>query len=61
MNAIERMLSRPTAKPYRSREIEANEKPYLNDDGLLDFHPGDVENPKKYVIRLPSFSREVSF
>ena len=48
MDRIERLLSRPTAKPYRSRQIEAGEKPFLNDNGLLDFAPGDIENPKNW-------------
>ncbi|KAG9241059.1 major facilitator superfamily domain-containing protein [Calycina marina] len=47
MNAlqkIERILSRPVAKPYRSKHI-GNGEPYLNADGNVDFYPGDVENP----------------
>lgn len=48
MDTIERMLSRPTAKPYRSKAIESTEEPYLNENGLLDFSPGDIENPKNW-------------
>ncbi|KAH6663393.1 major facilitator superfamily domain-containing protein [Halenospora varia] len=48
MDRIERLFSRPTAKPYRSRAIEAGEKPYLNENGLVDFSPGDIENPKNW-------------
>ncbi|KAG9520061.1 MFS general substrate transporter [Aureobasidium sp. EXF-12298] len=48
MQRIERLLSRPTAKPYRSRDIEASEEPWLNEDGLLDFSPDDMENPKNW-------------
>lgn len=52
MEKLERFLSRPVAKPYRSkhlaRDAESFEKPYLNADGHLDFHPGDVENPKNW-------------
>lgn len=49
MNTIERWLSRPTAKPYRSKAIEASEKPYVNENGHLDFSPGsDIENPKNW-------------
>lgn len=48
MERIERLLSRPTAKPYRSRDIEASEEPWLNEDGLLDFSPDDMENPKNW-------------
>ncbi|KAL9080817.1 MAG: hypothetical protein Q9157_000513 [Trypethelium eluteriae] len=48
MDRIERLLSRPTAKPYRSRDLEASETPFLNAQGHLDFAPGDVENPKEW-------------
>ncbi|KAL9094416.1 MAG: hypothetical protein Q9165_003266 [Trypethelium subeluteriae] len=48
MDRIERLLSRPTAKPYRSRDLEASETPFLNEHGHLDFAPGDVENPKEW-------------
>jgi len=48
MNKLERLLSRPVAKPYRSADIETAETPYLNDDGHLDFAPGDIENPKNW-------------
>lgn len=45
---IERILSKPVAKPYRSRKI-AKEEPHLNEDGHLDFPPGDIENPKNWT------------
>ncbi|KAJ9629714.1 hypothetical protein H2203_002095 [Taxawa tesnikishii (nom. ined.)] len=48
MDRIERILSRPTAKPYKSRDLEASERPFLNDNGLLDFSPNDIENPKNW-------------
>lgn len=48
MERIERLLSRPTAKPYRAKDLEAHEEPYLNENGLLDFAPGDIENPKNW-------------
>ncbi|KEF55272.1 uncharacterized protein A1O9_08926 [Exophiala aquamarina CBS 119918] len=48
MSALERILSRPVAKPYRSGKIDPSAKPYLNENGLLDFAPGDVENPKEW-------------
>lgn len=51
MDAIERFLSRPTAKPYRTKALSASEKPYLNEDGYLDFAPGDIENPKNWSTR----------
>lgn len=48
MSALERILSRPVAKPYRSKSIDPNIKPYLNENGHLDFAPGDLENPKEW-------------
>ena len=49
MNSIERTLSRPAAKPYRSKDIEVFETPFLDADGHLAFGPADIENPKKLV------------
>lgn len=51
MSAIERILSRPVAKPYRSRKINNDEKPYLNENGHVDFAPGDIENPKNWTTK----------
>ncbi|KAK5168286.1 uncharacterized protein LTR77_006855 [Saxophila tyrrhenica] len=48
MDKLERIMSRPVAKPYRSKGIKDNATPHLNDDGLLDFSPGDIENPKNW-------------
>lgn len=48
MNSIERILSRPVAKPYRSAKITRGEKPHLNDDGYVDFEEGDIENPQNW-------------
>jgi MFS transporter, DHA1 family, multidrug resistance protein len=48
MDRLERILSRPVAKPYRSHRIDPAEPPYLNKDGFVDFGPGDIENPKNW-------------
>ncbi len=48
MERIERILSRPVAKPYRSKGIQASDNIYINDNGHLDFAPGDIENPKNW-------------
>src|SRR5271154_7140398 len=48
MNRLERILSRPVAKPYRSSGIGPTERLFLNENGYLDFGPGDVENPKNW-------------
>lgn len=51
MNALERILSRPVAKPYRSGKIDPSVKPFLNDNGHVDFAPGDIENPKEWSTK----------
>ena len=51
MNALERVLSRPVAKPYRSKGINNDEKPYLNKNGHVDFAPDDIENPKNWSTK----------
>ena len=48
MDRLERILSRPVAKPYRSDGIDLTGPPYLNEAGFLDFGPGDIENPKNW-------------
>ena len=48
MDHLERILSRPVAKPYRSKAIKSGDKIYINADGHLDFAPGDIENPKNW-------------
>ena len=50
MEALERMLSRPVAKPYRSKGLEAGSQLYLNESGHLDFAPGDIENPNNWSV-----------
>ncbi|KAK6612085.1 major facilitator superfamily transporter [Botrytis cinerea] len=47
MDRIKRVLSRPNAKPYRTKHIN-DEQPYINENGHLDFGPGDIENPKNW-------------
>ncbi|KAK4499740.1 hypothetical protein PRZ48_007926 [Zasmidium cellare] len=48
MERLERFMSRPLAKPYRSGEIKDNEAPFLSRDGYLDFSPDDIENPQNW-------------
>lgn len=59
MDTLERVLSRPVAKPYRSNEI-VSDVPYLNRDGHVDFAPGDVENPKNWSTRRRWYITAVS-
>ncbi|TGO39917.1 hypothetical protein BHYA_0045g00110 [Botrytis hyacinthi] len=47
MDRIKRVLSRPNAKPYRTKYIN-DDQPYINENGHLDFGPGDIENPKNW-------------
>jgi DHA1 family multidrug resistance protein-like MFS transporter len=51
MNAIERLLSWPVAKPYWSNGINNDGRPYLNENGHVDFAPGDIENPKNWTTK----------
>ena len=48
MDNLERILSRPVAKPYRSRNLTDDLPFHLNKDGHLDFAPNDIENPKNW-------------
>ncbi|KAI0011870.1 major facilitator superfamily domain-containing protein [Xylariaceae sp. FL0662B] len=48
MFSVRRILSRPTAKPYRTKQLDVDEQPYLNEDGHVDFAPGDIENPHNW-------------
>ena len=44
MDALERIMSRPVAKPYRNKGVKDSGPPHLNDRGLLDFSPDDIES-----------------
>ncbi|KAL8243768.1 hypothetical protein R6Q59_010026 [Mikania micrantha] len=55
MENLERFLSRPVAKPYRSRRISIEDKIYLNENGHLDFAPNDIENPKNWSTARKSY------
>ena len=61
MDRLERVLSRPVAKPYRSKGIKDQGRPYLNDKGLLDFSPDDIES-KDYGngYRRPPFANAIT-
>jgi hypothetical protein len=48
MSVIERVFEWPLAKPYRSKELDLNLPLSLDQQGLLEFSPGDVENPKNW-------------
>lgn len=46
MDALERIMSRPVAKPYRNKGVTDNGPPHLNDQGLLAFSPDDIESKR---------------
>ncbi|KAI1372362.1 MFS general substrate transporter [Hypoxylon crocopeplum] len=48
MVKLVRILSRATAKPYRTGQLKPNERPYLNENGHVDFAPDDIENPHNW-------------
>lgn len=50
MEAIVRILSYANNKPYRSRDVRHEPHLYLNEDGFVDFAPGDVENPHNWSM-----------
>lgn len=47
MNRLEKVLSRPVAKPYRSHKLPA-ETPCVDDDGNITFGEDDLEDPKQW-------------
>lgn len=50
---LSRLLSRPTAKPYRTRHLTDGSQgpPTLDANGHVAFSPNDVENPKNWTLR----------
>lgn len=50
MAAITRILSYTLNKPYRAQDIRYEPHPYLNQDGYVDFAPGDIENPRNWSM-----------
>ncbi|EFY93947.1 MFS multidrug transporter, putative [Metarhizium acridum CQMa 102] len=48
MTGLTRLLSRPVNKPYRTRDLDHTEPPFLDDAGLLAFKPDDIENPQNW-------------
>ncbi|KAF5665846.1 major facilitator superfamily transporter [Fusarium heterosporum] len=48
MAPIHRIFSSANNKPYRTKNIEYDGTPYLNENGYVDFAPGDVENPQNW-------------
>ncbi|RMZ92439.1 hypothetical protein DV736_g333, partial [Chaetothyriales sp. CBS 134916] len=50
MDKLDRILSLPTAKPYRSGKIDPSEQLHFNEHGHLDFAPNDIENPKDWSM-----------
>lgn len=57
MVGISRILSRPTAKPYRNKHIKhsLDQPPSLNDDGHLTFDDNDIENPLNWSFKRRAY------
>ena len=47
MNRLEKVLSRPVAKPYRSHKF-SSAAPCVDGDGNIAFAEDDIENPKNW-------------
>ncbi|KAL6247739.1 hypothetical protein RBB50_005087 [Rhinocladiella similis] len=60
MDAMERILSRPVAKPYRSGKLDPSTTPHLNENGHVDFAPEDVENPKQWSTKRRGYCTVVA-
>lgn len=46
---IARILSRAENKPYHTEHLQkGDDEPYLDESGLLDFKPQDIENPRNW-------------
>ena len=56
MERLERFISRPLAKPYRSGQIKDSKILFLNGDGYLDFSPDDIES-EQYGISPQRYYR----
>lgn len=50
MASLVRILSRTVNKPYRTKHLD-DSTPFLNENGYVDFAPGDVENPRNWSMR----------
>ncbi|KHN98939.1 Major facilitator superfamily domain, general substrate transporter [Metarhizium album ARSEF 1941] len=48
MAVLTRIFSRPVNKPYRTRDLDLAEPPFLDGQGLLAFKPHDIENPQNW-------------
>ncbi|CZR43163.1 uncharacterized protein FPRO_07921 [Fusarium proliferatum ET1] len=48
MAPIHRIFSSANNKPYRTKQLEEENPPYLNEDGYVDFAPGDIQNPQNW-------------
>ena len=46
---LQRIMSSAVNKPYRTKDLSANDTPYLNADGHIDFAPDDIENPHNWT------------
>ena len=58
MAPIHRIFSSATSKPYRTKQLEQDNPPFLDDNGFVGFKEGDVEDPhnwstpRRWVVTL---------
>ncbi|KAH7322575.1 major facilitator superfamily domain-containing protein [Stachybotrys elegans] len=50
MVSVTRILSRPLNRPFRTRDLERDRPPYLDQHGYLAFEPDDIENPVNWSV-----------
>ncbi|KAF4332335.1 major facilitator superfamily transporter [Fusarium beomiforme] len=48
MAPIHRIFSSANNKPYRTKQLEEENPPYLSEDGYVEFAPGDIQNPQNW-------------
>lgn len=55
MSALKRILSKPSAKPYRTHKLPHDTEPFLDAQGNVGFAPDDIENPHNWSFRRRVF------
>lgn len=48
MDVLARIVSRPQAKPYRTKKLNETQQISLDKNGLLQWSQKDIENPKEW-------------
>lgn len=50
MAVVTRILSHAANKPYRTKHLQNEEPPFLDENGYVGFAPDDVENPRNWSM-----------